>query len=529
MRRLHQGVVLILVAIGLTTAASAKAESARTYLVAAGNNRGQADEVGLRYAERDAREFTKVLQQLGKISSRDSFLLLGESASEMRSSIIEMNKRIRHESAGKATLLVFYSGHADSEGLHLGESTLPFEELRSIVSGSAAKMRLLVVDSCRSGGVTRSKGVSSADDFEIALDLRPGTEGLAILTSSSAGESSQESDLLRSSFFSHHLVSGLRGAADQNKDGFVTLEESYTYAYNQTLRSSGRTLALQHPTFEYDMVGQGDLVLTQVGKDLHGSGTLRIEQPGRYMIFEGQEGGPVMAELAVGKSGANIALPPRQYFVQRRGKSSYREYQFTLHEGQNKDLGSHSFRTVSYDRLVRKGGGERSVIQGITLMVGARGELFKGDGLTTHGTLGYSLDFSWLTLGIRGRFGSWKTASVEGSITTQNTELALGLNIQRFVDLSWFSLSFGILIEAVVFDQNFVSNGNAPDRRGFGLGVGGVFALERTLTKTLALRFEGGPYSLLANQVETGAGLNNNSHRVTPMNLWASSGLSWRF
>ena len=34
---------------------------------------------------------------------------------------------------------------------------------------------------------------------------------MAILTSSAAGENSQESDVLRGSFFSHHLVAGLRG------------------------------------------------------------------------------------------------------------------------------------------------------------------------------------------------------------------------------------------------------------------------------------------------------------------------------
>jgi hypothetical protein len=497
--------------------------------VAVGNNHGHADEVGLRYAERDAREISQVLQQLGGVSSRDSLLLLGEDASSIRGAIIELNERIRKEAAGKATLLVFYSGHADSEGLHLGESTLPFEELRSMVSGSSARMRLLVVDSCRSGGVTRAKGVTSAEDFEIALDLRPGTEGMAILTSSSAGESSQESDLLRSSFFSHHLVSGLRGAADRNKDGRVTLGESYSYAYHQTLRSSGRTLTVQHPTFEYDMVGQGDLVLTQIGEDVRGSGTLRINQSGRYMVFEGQEGGPLMAELAVGQTGAQIVLPPRRYFVQRRGSSSYREYEFTLHEGQRETLESHPYRTVAYDRLVRKGGGERSAIQGLSLMGGARGELFSGDGVTVHGTLSYSLDFSWLTLGVRGRFGAWDTMNLDGVMTTHNTEYALGLSIQRFVDLSWFSLGFGLLVEAVVLDQSFESGGIAPNRRAMGVGFGGLLALERGITPALTLRIEGGPHSLVVEQAETKAGFEGTISRVTPMNFWAASGLVWRF
>ena len=72
-------------------------------------------------------------------------------------------------------------------------------------------MRLLVVDACRSGAVTRVKGVEPAEEFEIRFEAAAGTEGMAIITSSAAGESSQESDRLRASFFTHHLINALRG------------------------------------------------------------------------------------------------------------------------------------------------------------------------------------------------------------------------------------------------------------------------------------------------------------------------------
>ena len=94
--------------------------------------------------------------------------------------------------------------------------------------------------------------------------LEPTAEGFAIITSSTADESSQESDRLRASFFSHHLVNGLRGAADANGDHIVSLDEVYTYTYAETLRSSGRTMALQHPTYRVDLKGKGDVVLTRL-------------------------------------------------------------------------------------------------------------------------------------------------------------------------------------------------------------------------------------------------------------------------
>ena len=98
----------------------------------------------------------------------------------------------------------------EADALHLGGTRLDFDELRGLVEGSPANLRLLVVDACRSGGVSRVKGVKKAKAFNIDLKDNTAAEGVAIMTSSAAGESSQESDRLRGSFFSHHLINALR-------------------------------------------------------------------------------------------------------------------------------------------------------------------------------------------------------------------------------------------------------------------------------------------------------------------------------
>ena len=63
----------------------------------------------------------------------------------------------------------------------------------------------------------------------------------SVLASSTASELSQESEALRASYFTHHLLSGLRGAADADRDGRVTLSEAYRYAYNRTLVATAAT------------------------------------------------------------------------------------------------------------------------------------------------------------------------------------------------------------------------------------------------------------------------------------------------
>ena len=240
---------------------------AATYVVAIGNNLGAAGDVPLLYAESDARALLDVMQELAGVEPSHAILIRNGNAESVRKTLLETNLRIRQaqdRSDEKHLLLVYYSGHADQQGLHLGESSLPFDELRNIIESSPATARVLILDSCRSGGVTRVKGAKPAEVFSIAADNRMQAEGVAIITSSSAWEDSHESERLRGSFFTHHFLTALRGAADQDKDSTVTLNEAYSYSYRQTLRSSGRTRSLQHPTYSYDLKGKGDLPLTRL-------------------------------------------------------------------------------------------------------------------------------------------------------------------------------------------------------------------------------------------------------------------------
>ena len=87
------------------------------------------------------------------------------------------------------------------------------------------------------------------------------------MASSSPQELSQESDELKGSYFTHHLVTALRGAGDADGDGRVSLDEAYRYAYRRTLASTARTqVGEQHVTLETDLAGQGDVPVTYPGR-----------------------------------------------------------------------------------------------------------------------------------------------------------------------------------------------------------------------------------------------------------------------
>lgn len=154
----------------LVVASSAEARVER-YAVLIGNDQGLDHETPLRYAESDAMRVYEVLNQLGDFDAANLTLLRGRSAAAVRSALIAINERIRDSISQPDTQVVFvvyYSGHADAQALHLGESLLPLSELRQLARGSAANFRLVVVDACRSGSLTRVKGGERVKAFELA-------------------------------------------------------------------------------------------------------------------------------------------------------------------------------------------------------------------------------------------------------------------------------------------------------------------------------------------------------------------------
>ncbi len=285
-----------------------------------GNNVGDRDETELRYAEDDASKVYDVLRNLGGFRPENMVLLRGDSAEGARQALIGLNRRVRRETAfdRPATMLfVYYSGHADADTLHMGDSGFSLRQLKELVEGSAAAFRILVLDGCRSGALTRLKGGQVAPPVSIVLRDRLAGEGTVFLTATSANEDAQESDEIKGSFFTHYLVSGLLGAADASGDGQVVLEEAYRYAYDHTLRASSRTLAgTQHPTYRYDLRGQGLLVLSRLVSQRRA--IVGFPAGRSYLLFQGGPDGPVVAEVGSQDAVRRLSVEAGHYFVRAR-------------------------------------------------------------------------------------------------------------------------------------------------------------------------------------------------------------------
>ncbi len=299
---------------------AAQAEVARRYGLFVGQNDGGRGTRPLLFAESDAARVRDLFVRIGSVAPRDSILLIDADRSRLLEALRTLRASIERDRAAgqRSVLLFYYSGHADTRDLHLGSGRLALTELKQAVTDSGADLRLLLLDACHSGEATRLKGGTRAPAFLVQADEGDSLTGEVILSSSAADETSQESDRVGGGYFTHHLISGLLGAADSSSEGEVTLEEAYRYAYHHTLfETAGSAAGLQHPSVQSNVRGHGLLVLTRPDP----SQTVLVFPSGlegHYLVFD-RNRKRFVAELRLnGLEPRRLSLPAGRYLVQKR-------------------------------------------------------------------------------------------------------------------------------------------------------------------------------------------------------------------
>lgn len=222
---------------GTNVQAAEMGDRADRFALLVGANVGDWGEPVLRHAEEDALRLAQTLRLLGNFPADQLVVMTGATATEVRDALIRLNARVRERPQG--VLVVFYSGHADEQSLHLAGTHMATAELKGLLVGSPATSRVLIVDACRSVSLIQLKGGSPVAPFAVPAFQEPAPEGFAVLTSSAASEDSQESGSLASSSFTYYINSGLIGAADQDRDRTVTLSELYAFASARHRRHVG--------------------------------------------------------------------------------------------------------------------------------------------------------------------------------------------------------------------------------------------------------------------------------------------------
>ncbi len=237
----------------------------------------------LKYAVNDARAFYDLLVEYNQIPRENVILLINQNASlrQMRSTLGTL---LKNKAGTNDLVIIYFAGHGaterdmmspDGDGLEkyllpfdadpadLYSSALPMREIAHIFHRIRSERLVFIADACysgASGGRTVSTLGLRANISNSFLERIAGGKGKIIMTASSANEVSMENDELGHGIFTYYMIEGLKGKADIDRDGLITVDEAYRYVTEKVTYATGQE---QHPVKKGAVEGQLVLGIVQ--------------------------------------------------------------------------------------------------------------------------------------------------------------------------------------------------------------------------------------------------------------------------
>jgi len=255
---------------------------------------------------KDAEDFAKFLKTQNQLFKKSRVeLLLNEKANRA-----EVAKQLYYglRRAGKNdTVILFFSGHGAEDPYWPGQFFLmTYDTAPDNLQATALEMTgmkflqrldsdriLVIVDTCHPDVSSPDKTKRITPSLKKLMIALGESSGKVMITSSKDDEQSVTKSGLANSLFTHHLIEGLKGAADRDGDGAVTVNEAYRYSYKRTTEASG---GLQHPQFAGRVVGS--FPVSYVGKLLPTHATLELatDLPGVEVRLDGKRVGDTQSD-----------------------------------------------------------------------------------------------------------------------------------------------------------------------------------------------------------------------------------------
>lgn len=230
----------------------------------------------LKYAVNDAQAFNDFLLETGFVRPDNTFLITNNQArlSALRT---VLGTTLKQKAGKEDMVIIYFAGHGaterdsnspDGDGLekyllpfdadpeNLYASALPMREISYILNRIKSDRLIFIADSCysgASGGRTVGVGGIRSNLSESYIDRIAGGKGRVIITASAANEVSVEDDNLEHGIFTYYLLEGLKGSADYDTDGLVTVDEAYRYVSEKVPDATGQE---QHPIKKGSVEGQ---------------------------------------------------------------------------------------------------------------------------------------------------------------------------------------------------------------------------------------------------------------------------------
>jgi hypothetical protein len=224
--------------------AAAGFQRPQTYLVSVGISSYRDQQMTARkYASRDAELLAAYFQALGGVPAANVRVLQDRKAlrPDIEEAVLDwLPPRV----TGESVVIVYFSGQArvspsgdtylvPYEGGSSSARLYPLKDLEAALAKLKTRHTLLIFD----GAVSRLGGDAQGKLKSPNWDV--GGNGVVRLIGSSGLQGGLEPDQLRHSLYTYYLIRGLKGEADANRNGEITLGELTSFL-NQTVPAAAR-------------------------------------------------------------------------------------------------------------------------------------------------------------------------------------------------------------------------------------------------------------------------------------------------
>ena len=236
----------------------------------------------LKYAVNDALAFKNYLKNYIGLPEDHIFFLTEQNATKENIQSL-LGTKLKRMASKEDTVIIFYAGHGavetdpsnpDGDGFEkyllpydadlndLYTTSISMDEVRKIFQRISADRLIFIADTCysgASGGRTMVASKTRANLSDKFYERISKGKGRVIISSCSANEVSKEDDNLQHGIFSYYMLEGLKGRADQDGDGIITVSELFSYISRKVPEASAQD---QHPVKKGET--EGELVIGRV-------------------------------------------------------------------------------------------------------------------------------------------------------------------------------------------------------------------------------------------------------------------------
>jgi hypothetical protein len=255
----------------------------------------------LQFARADAEGVYQILTdpELGRIPPENVILLLDENATQqnIRSAI---GDEIPSRAGEDDFVYIYFAGHGlpfinpksgSADGMEkylvpvdakldrIRGTGIPMDDIQRFFGYIQSKQVMFFIDSCFSGEAGGRTFQNPAYQTRHGL-LTPefldnlSGEGRLVVTACDVNELSIETSAMGHGLFTHYLMEGLKGRADKDQDGLVTIHELYDYVYDNVSQHARKLGGSMHPIQKGSIKGKIPLTLYEtptqkLAKGLH--------------------------------------------------------------------------------------------------------------------------------------------------------------------------------------------------------------------------------------------------------------------